>query len=140
MNAIDLKNRHGVVTGGAQGIGFSAARRLLLSGASISIWDMDSKLAEDAEQELSKLGPVDVCTVNVTDADHVADVTETTISRAGKIDILVANAGIAGPNQTTWDYPLDAWKQVINVNLFGVYHCCRAVVPHMIARNYGRIV
>ncbi len=140
MNAIDLKDRHAVITGGAQGIGFSVARRLLLSGASISIWDMDAKLATDAAEELSQLGSVHAHTLDVTDADHVASVTEATIAQAGKIDILVANAGIAGPNLNTWDYPVDAWKQVMNVNLFGVYHCCRAVVPHMLQRNYGRIV
>lgn len=140
MNAIDLKDRHAVVTGGAQGIGFSVARRLLLSGASISIWDMDSSLLADAATELSQLGTVHVHAVNVTDAEHIETATEATIAQAGKIDILVANAGIAGPNLNTWDYPVDAWKQVMNVNLFGVYHCCRAVVPHMLERNYGRIV
>jgi NAD(P)-dependent dehydrogenase (short-subunit alcohol dehydrogenase family) len=140
MNAIDLKDRHAVVTGGAQGIGFSVSRRLLLSGASISIWDMDTSLSADAAEELSQYGSVHVHSLDVTDADHVTRVAEATIALAGKIDILVANAGIAGPNHTTWDYPVDAWKQVMNVNLFGVYHCCRAVVPHMLHRKYGRIV
>ena len=140
MNAIDLKDRHAVVTGGAQGIGYSVAHRLLLSGASVSIWDMDAKLAQAAAAELSHLGTVYVDAVDVTDAHQVTRMAEAAIARTGKIDILIANAGIAGPNLTTWDYPVDAWKQVIDVNLFGVYHCCRAVVPHMIARNYGRIV
>ena len=140
MNAIDLRGRHAVVTGVAQGIGYSVARRLLLSGASVSIWDMDSELAAKSAEELSQLGSVDTFKVDVTDADQVASVAEATVATAGKIDILVANAGIAGPNLNIWDYPVDAWKQVINVNLYGVYHCCRAVVPHMIARNYGRIV
>ena len=140
MNAIDLKDRHAVVTGGAQGIGFSVARRLLLSGASISIWDLDAALAAEAAKELSQLGVVHVDAVDVTDAERVASVAEATIARTGKIDILVANAGIAGPNLNTWDYPVDAWKLVVDINLFGVYHCCRAVVPHMLQRNYGRIV
>ena len=140
MNAIDLKDRHAVVTGGAQGIGFSVARRLLLSGASVSIWDMDSKLAADAAAQLLPLGSVDVYQVDVTNSEQVASVAAATVARTGKIDILVANAGIAGPNLTTWEYPVDAWKHVIDVNLIGVYLCCRAVVPYMIAKNYGRIV
>jgi len=140
MNAIDLKDRHAVITGGGQGLGLSMARRLLLSGASISIWDMDSKLLADAEEELSRLGSVHVDTLDVTDPENVARATEATIARAGKIDILIANAGIAGPNHNSWEYPVDLWKQVINVNLFGVYLCCRAIVPHMLQRNYGRIV
>ena len=140
MNAIDLKDRHAVVTGGAQGIGFSVARRLLLSGASVSIWDMDSKLAAEAAAELSPLGSVDVYPVDVTSSEQVASVAAATVARTGRIDILVANAGIAGPNLTTWEYPVDAWKHVIDVNLIGVYLCCRAVVPYMIAKNYGRIV
>jgi 2-dehydro-3-deoxy-L-rhamnonate dehydrogenase (NAD+) len=140
MNSIDLKDRHAVVTGGAQGIGFSVACRLLASGASVSIWDMDSRLAAEAAKELSRLGTVYVYAVDVTDSDDVARAADATIVEAGKIDILVANAGIAGPNHTTWDYPVDIWRQVINVNLFGVYHCCRAVIPHMITNNYGRVV
>ncbi len=140
MNAIDLKDRHAVVTGGAQGIGFAVARRLLLSGASVSLWDMDAKLLAEAAQELSQLGSVDFEALDVTDEKHVSAATEAVIARSGKIDILIANAGIAGPNMTTWEYPVDMWKQVVNINLFGVYHCCRAVVPHMLKQNYGRIV
>jgi NAD(P)-dependent dehydrogenase (short-subunit alcohol dehydrogenase family) len=140
MNVIDLKARHAVITGGAQGIGLAVARRLLLSGASISIWDQDAELLAKAAEELSGLGPVHVDALDITDQANVEKVTEATIARTGKIDILVANAGIAGPNHTTWEYPVDSWKQVINVNLFGVYFCCRAVVPYMLQRNYGRIV
>jgi 3-oxoacyl-[acyl-carrier protein] reductase len=140
MNTIDLKDRHAVITGGGQGLGLSMARRLLLSGASISIWDLDSKLLTDAAEELSRLGSVHVDTLDVTDQENVTRVTEATIARTGKIDILIANAGIAGPNHNSWEYPVDLWRQVINVNLFGVYLCCRAIVPHMLQRNYGRIV
>lgn len=140
MNGIDLYKRHAVVTGGAQGIGLAIARRLLHSGASVSLWDMDATLVASTATELSSLGIVHTLVVDVTDAGEVEQATAATISLTGKIDILVANAGIAGPNVNTWDYPVDAWKQVINVNLFGVYHCCRAVVPHMIEQNYGRIV
>jgi 3-oxoacyl-[acyl-carrier protein] reductase len=140
MNAIDLKDRHAVITGGAQGIGLSVARRLLLSGASVSLWDLDAELLADAATELSKIGTVHVDALDITDQSSVDAATEATIARTGKIDILIANAGIAGPNHTTWEYPVDLWKQVINVNLIGVYLCCRAIVPHMLQRNYGRIV
>jgi NAD(P)-dependent dehydrogenase (short-subunit alcohol dehydrogenase family) len=140
MNAIDLKARHAVITGGAQGIGLAIAKRLLLSGASISIWDQDADLLAKAAAELSRFGSVHADSLDITDQANVDRVTEATIARTGKIDILVANAGIAGPNHTTWEYPVDSWKQVINVNLFGVYFCCRAIVPYMLQKNYGRIV
>ena len=140
MNAIDLKNRHAVVTGGAQGLGFAVAKRLLLSGASVSLWDMDTPLLKDAAQQLSHSGNVLVETVDVSDHEAVTAVTASTIAKTGKIDILVANAGIAGPNLNSWEYPVDLWKQVININLLGVYFCCRAVVPHMLKQKYGRIV
>jgi 2-dehydro-3-deoxy-L-rhamnonate dehydrogenase (NAD+) len=140
MNVIDLKDQHAVVTGGAQGIGLSVATRLLNSGASVSLWDLDSALLATAAEKLSKLGAVFVETVDVSKAEGVTNATASTIARAGKIDILVANAGIAGPNYTSWEYPIDVWKQVIDINLFGVYLCCRSVVPFMIQHNYGRIV
>ncbi len=140
MNGIDLKNRHAVVTGGAQGIGLAIARRLLHSGASVSLWDMDATLVATTAAELSSLGIVHTEVVDVTDAREVELAAAATVALTGKIDILIANAGIAGPNINTWDYPVDAWKQVINVNLFGVYHSCRAVVPYMRQQNYGRIV
>ena len=140
MNGIDLKNRHAVVTGGAQGIGLAIARRMLHSGASVSLWDMDAELVATTAAELSSLGSVYTEVVDVTDARAVEVAAEATVALTGKIDILIANAGIAGPNINTWDYPVDAWKQVINVNLFGVYHSCRAVVPYMRQQNYGRIV
>ena len=140
MNVIDLNNRHAVVTGGAQGLGFAVAQRLLISGASVSLWDMDSTLLTSAAQQLSPMGEVLVETVDVSDHDNVTSATASTLAKTGKIDILVANAGISGPNHNSWEYPIDLWKQVINVNLVGVYLCCRAVLPHMIKQNYGRIV
>jgi 2-dehydro-3-deoxy-L-rhamnonate dehydrogenase (NAD+) len=140
MNAIDLNNRHAVVTGGAQGLGFAVAQRLLISGASVSLWDMDTTMLANAAEQLSPLGNVLVETVDVSDHENVASATASTIAKTSKIDILVANAGIAGPNHTSWEYPVDLWKQVININLLGVYFCCRAVVPHMLKQNYGRIV
>jgi 3-oxoacyl-[acyl-carrier protein] reductase len=94
----------------------------------------------DAAEQLSPLGNVLVEIVDVSDHDNVASATASTIAKTDKIDILVANAGIAGPNHNSWEYPIDLWKQVININLLGVYFCCRAVVPHMLKQNYGRIV
>lgn len=140
MNEIDLNHRHAVVTGGAQGIGFSIAKRLLASGASVSLWDRDAELLAVAIGQLGKGSAVTGEGVDVSDADSVAAATEATIQRHGTIDILVANAGIAGPNHTTWEYPIATWKQVIDINLVGVFLCCHAIVPHMLRQGYGRIV
>lgn len=140
MNQIDLNNRHAVVTGGAQGIGFAVATRLMASGASVSIWDYDPEMLESSVLELTGKGTVSGEVVDVSDATAVERAVAATIEKHRKIDILVANAGIAGPNHTTWEYPVEAWHHVININLLGVYHCCRAVVPHMLRQNYGRIV
>ncbi len=140
MNQIDLKTRHAVVTGGAQGLGYTIARRLLLSGASVSIWDRDEPLLASARQELGNLGTILTHVVDVCNAEAVEDATKAAAEATGRIDILIANAGIAGPNMKLWDYPIDAWKQVIEVNLIGVYLCCRSILPHMLRENYGRIV
>lgn len=140
MNQIDLRNRHAVVTGGAQGIGLSIVTRLLKSGASVSIWDYDWAFLEQTIQELENIGDVTGEVVDVSQATSVSQALESTINKHRNIDILVANAGIAGPNHTTWEYPIEEWQRVINVNLFGVYYCCRSILPHMLHRNYGRIV
>ena len=140
MNQIDLINRHAVVTGAAQGIGLSVARRLLDSGASVSLWDRDPELLSKTVRELGQAQVITAHVVDVSDDASVAAATTETLARHGKIDILVANAGIAGPNHKTWDYPVEAWKQVIEINLVGVFLCCRAVVPHMLRAGYGRIV
>jgi NAD(P)-dependent dehydrogenase (short-subunit alcohol dehydrogenase family) len=140
MNQIDLRQRHAVVTGGAQGIGLSISSRLLLSGASVSLWDRDEKMLSLAMKQLGVCGAVSAHPVDVSDASNVASATAADIEKHEKIDILVANAGIAGPNHTTWEYPIDIWKQVIDVNLIGVFLCCHAIVPHMVRKGYGRIV
>lgn len=140
MNTIDVQNRCAVVTGGAQGIGRAVAERLLASGAKVSLWDFDESVLNTAANELRAKGTVHTVRVNVTDAAMVEQAAASVADTLGAIDILVASAGIAGPNFTTWDYPLDAWRQVIDVNLNGVYHCCRAVVPYMLKQEYGRIV
>jgi 2-dehydro-3-deoxy-L-rhamnonate dehydrogenase (NAD+) len=140
VNQIDLKNRHAVVTGGAQGIGLSIATRLQASGASISIWDYDRAVLETSIPNLERTGQVSGEIVDVSDSASVDRAVEATIEKHGNIDILVANAGIAGANHTTWEYPVEEWHRVVSINLFGVFYCCRAIVPHMMRQNYGRIV
>lgn len=140
MNQIDLHNRHAVVTGGAQGIGLSIARRLLASGASVSLWDCDAEGLAIAVKQLGSTRNISSAVVDVSLAAEVADATGATVEEHGKIEILVANAGIAGPNHKTWDYPIDTWKQVIDIDLGGVFLCCHAIVPHMLRQGYGRIV
>jgi NAD(P)-dependent dehydrogenase (short-subunit alcohol dehydrogenase family) len=140
VNQIDLNGRHAVVTGGAQGIGLAVTTRLLESGASVSIWDYDRAVLEASLQQMEKIGDVTGEVVDVSDTASVDRAAESTIGRHQSIDILVANAGIAGSNHKTWEYTVDEWKHVIDVNLLGVYYCCRAVVPHMLRQNYGRIV
>jgi NAD(P)-dependent dehydrogenase (short-subunit alcohol dehydrogenase family) len=140
MNKIDLQNRHAIVTGGAQGIGFAVAERLLSSGASVTLWDRDGELLTSAVRELGGGDSVDAVTADVTDAASVGTAAGATAEKFGKIDILVANAGISGPNLKTWEYPVDVWKQIIEVDLIGVFLCCRAVVPFMLRQKYGRIV
>lgn len=140
MNQIDLNSRHAVVTGGAQGIGLSVATRLLESGASVSIWDYDRTVLDIAIEQLEKVGRVSKEVVDVSEIASVEWATQSTIDKHKHIDILVANAGIAGPNYKTWEYPVKEWQHVINVNLLGVYHCCRTIMPQMLLQNYGRIV
>ncbi len=137
-NRIDLAGKIAVVTGGAQGIGRAIVERFLESGAAVAVWDRDKLLAEKTAGELG--GKVTAFTVDVTRYAEVERARDDTVARYGRIDILVNNAGIAGPNATTWQYPLEAWRAVMAVNLDGLFHCCRAVVPVMIDRNYGRIV
>ena len=140
MNQIDLNQRHAVITGGGQGIGLAISTRLLLSGGSISLWDCDGEVLDTAQGQLGKCDRVSAEIVDVSDPDSVLAATQATLRKHGKIDILVANAGIAGPNHKTWEYPIESWKRVIDINLLGVFLCCRAVVPHMLQQNYGRIV
>jgi 3-oxoacyl-[acyl-carrier protein] reductase len=140
MNQIDLKARCAVVTGGARGIGFAIARRMLDSGAAVSLWDRDTAALTAANKELAASGRVATETVDLVDATAVGAATESTIKKLGAIDILVNNAGIAGANMKTWEYTPADFRQIIETNLISQYLVCRAVVPHMMARQYGRIV
>jgi NAD(P)-dependent dehydrogenase (short-subunit alcohol dehydrogenase family) len=139
-NRIDLDGRVAVVTGGAQGIGRAIVERFLGSGATVAIWDRDGALAGQTASDLANSGRTEPFAVDVTSLDDVERACERTLTGLGRIDILVNNAGIAGPNQKTWEYPPEAWAAVMAVNLDGPFHCCRTIVPHMIAQNYGRIV
>ncbi|MCZ7656867.1 MAG: SDR family oxidoreductase [Xanthobacteraceae bacterium] len=137
---IDLEHRIAVVTGGGKGIGRAICERFLDSGATIAIWDRDPALAARTATELKGRGPAFAFQVQVEDYGSVERGRDATLKALGRIDILVNNAGIGGPIGDTFDYPLEAWRRVFAVNLDGAFHCCRALVPHMIAGNYGRIV
>ncbi|MBL8349144.1 MAG: SDR family oxidoreductase [Burkholderiaceae bacterium] len=140
MNRLDLAGRVAVITGGAQGIGLATAQRLLASGATVVLWDIDAPRLAEAVQSLAALGPVSGDRVELTDEAGVAAATAAAIARHGRIDILVNNAGITGGNAPTWELAPAAWRQVVEVNLIAPYLTCRAVVPRMIAQGYGRIV
>ena len=136
MNSYDFKNQVAVVTGGANGIGFSVAVRLSKSGASVKIWDLDIEAAQTAAETIN----AEAVECDITDWISVKNATETSINASEKIDILVNSAGIAGPNDTVVDYDNKAWDRIISVNLTGTYYVNKAVVPHMKANGYGRIV
>ena len=136
MNSYDFKNQVAVVTGGANGIGFSVAERLSKSGASVKIWDLDLEAAQTAAETIN----AEAVECDITDWISVQNATETSINGSEKIDILVNSAGIAGPNDTVVDYDNKAWDRIISVNLTGTYYVNKAVVPHMKANGYGRIV
>ena len=140
MNKIkfDFKNKTAVITGGAQGFGFDIAKRFLNSGARVIIWDIDSKMIEKAVKELNNQN----LSSNLIDVSNYKEVENCTneINKKSNIDILINNAGITGPTSTLWEYDVEMWKKVVDINLMGTFNCCRAVVPNMIKNNYGRIV
>ena len=136
MNQIDLNNKTAVITGGAQGFGYSMVERFSQSGAKVVIWDKDQELIDS----LDLPDNVSAVQTDVTSYDSVEKSVQETIDKNSTIDILVNNAGIAGPSFKTWEYPIDQWQNVVDIDLTGVFYCCRAVTPHMIKNNYGRIV
>jgi NAD(P)-dependent dehydrogenase (short-subunit alcohol dehydrogenase family) len=137
MNRIGLEGRVAVITGGARGIGFATAKRMTASGARVAIWDIDGEQAAATASELEGAGGFQV---DVSDERAVASALAQTESRLGPIAILVNNAGITGPNKLVEDYPVDAWRRVLEIDLTAVFLCCRAVIPSMRAHGYGRIV
>jgi len=138
MNQLDFKGRTAAITGGAAGIGLAVARRLVASGARIALWDRDPKALADAKAQIG--GETLSVALDVSDADAVARAVDATAAAFGGIDALICSAGITGPNVPLADYPVDAWKQVFDVNVHGVFLCNRAVVPAMLKKDYGRIV
>jgi len=136
MNQLDFGGRHAVVTGGAAGLGYAIAQRLIASGGQVTLWDRDEAATAKAARELGAQAVV----VDVADADSVRRAVLLTTKERPRIDALVNSAGITGPNVQLWDYPVDAWRQVVDVNLTGLFLCCREVVPVMREAGWGRIV
>ena len=131
----DFKDRTAVITGGAQGFGLDIAKRFLDSGAKVIIWDIDTKLIDEAMKEISNPN-LSSDIVDVSDYKEV----ETAVSKISKIDILINNAGITGPTMPLWEYDVEMWNKIVKINLSGTFNCCRAIIPNMIKNNYGRIV
>ena len=144
MNAIDLKNRTAIITGGARGIGFAIAKRMLASGATVVLWDVDAAALDEAGAALRREGQDDdgvhTAVVDVTDDAAIARAVTASMRQVGKIDILVNNAGVTGGNAPLWELAPEVWRRVVEVNLVAPYLTCRAVMPHMVRARYGRIV
>jgi NAD(P)-dependent dehydrogenase (short-subunit alcohol dehydrogenase family) len=138
MNNYNLKGRVAIVTGGAQGFGFAITKRFLESGAEVIIWDIDQKAVDEALKELSS----EKCSHQIVDVTNFSDITKNIekITKEKNIDIFINNAGMAGKNTQVWNYPNDEWLKVMNLDLNSVFYCCKAIAPHMIKNNYGRIV
>ena len=138
MNNYNLKGRVAVVTGGAQGFGYAITKRLLESGAEVIIWDIDQKAMDEALKKLSS----DKCSYQNVDVTNIDDITKNieNITKEKNIDIFINNAGMAGQNTQVWNYPKDEWLKIMDLDLNSVFYCCKAIVPHMIKNNYGRIV
>ena len=135
MNKINLENRVAIVTGGAQGFGLAITKRFIESGARVLIWDKDTEYLNKVD-----LKNIQKIEVDVSNYKSVENAFAKSLTHENKIDILINNAGIAGPNFKTWDYPLEEWQKVIDIDLTGVFYCCKTIVPHFIKNNYGRIV
>jgi len=140
MNQIDLKGKVAVITGGARGIGYAVAERMLASGASVMLWDVMADRLPQSKATLSSAGKVETHLVDITDEEQVLAAAAATVKAFGKIDILVNSAGITGPNQKTWEYSSKDFRQVMDINLIGTFHCCKAVTSDMMKNDYGRII
>ena len=139
MNKYNFKNRIAVVTGGAQGFGLAITKRIIQSDGKVVIWDIDKKAVEKAKKEINS-DNLSFQLVNVTDFNAIEASVKELEKKFGKIDIFVNNAGITGMNAKVWDFPLEEWKKVIELNLNSTFYCCKAIVTHMIKNNYGRII
>jgi 3-oxoacyl-[acyl-carrier protein] reductase len=138
MHKFDFKNRTAVITGGAQGFGLDIAKRFLDSGATVFIWDIDEKLLQSATEEIKNPS----LSYNVVDVSNYHEVEKNVLKIISKnnIDILINNAGITGPTTPLWEYDVEMWNKIVQINLMGTFNCCKAIVPNMIKNNYGRIV
>ncbi|HOY22679.1 MAG TPA: SDR family NAD(P)-dependent oxidoreductase [Cellvibrio sp.] len=132
-----FKGRTAIITGGASGLGKAVAARICSEGGSVVLWDLNATLLEAAALETGAKG---VVAVDVSNAEDVAQAATTSMALLGKIDILINAAGITGATQPVWEFPIDSWLRVMDINLNGLFYCCRSVVPHMLANNYGRVV
>ena len=137
-NLYNFENRTAVITGGAQGFGLDIAKRFLNSGAKVIIWDIDPKMIEKAIKDLNNPN----LSSNIVDVSNYKEVEKyaSDITKNSNIDILINNAGITGPTASLWEYDVEMWKKVVDINLMGTFNCCRTIVPNMIKNNYGRIV
>lgn len=140
MNQIDLVGRVAIITGGARGIGYGTAERMLRSGAKVALWDIDETRLHEAEDQLSKHGSVSIHALDLTNREAVEAATDATLAAHGQIDVLVNNAGITGGNGLTWELDPEGWARVVEVNLVAPFLVCHSVIPHMIDNGYGRIV
>ena len=138
MNKFDFNNRTAIITGGGQGFGLDIAKRFLNSGAKVIIWDIDEELLQSVVKEVNHSN----LSYNVIDVANYSQIEKTVseITSKNKIDILINNAGITGPTAPLWEYDVDQWNKIVQINLMGTFNCCRAIVPNMIKNNYGRIV
>ena len=139
MNKYNFNERVAIVTGGAQGFGLAITKRIIQSGGKVIVWDIDKQAVEKAQKEIDS-DNFNFQIVDVTDFNMVENSIKDLEKKFGKIDIFVNNAGITGMNTKVWEYPIDEWKKVIELNLNSTFYCCKAIVPHMVKNNYGRIV
>jgi len=137
-NIYDFKNKTAIITGGAQGFGLDIAKKFLNSGAKVIIWDLDQNMVEKSIKDLNNSN----LNSNIIDVSNYNEVEKCVneITKESNIDILINNAGITGPTSTLWEYDVQMWKKILDINLVGTFNCCKAVVPNMIKNNYGRIV